>query len=415
MRIAAGRNKKAVLAILFFIMLMDVIGLSLFFPVTPFIVGRYSPEAIMVTLLSVIYSAAQFIAAPVLGKLSDRLGRRPVLLWSVAGSAVGYLVFGVAGSLWVLFASRLISGLAGGNMSTASAGIADVSEPQERSKNFMLVGLAWGVGLVAGPALGSALGQWNPNAPAFLAAALMAICLVSGFFLLPETLPDEHRETGRLTVSSLNPFTAIVAMLRKPATGWLLLVMCMFNLAVNGTNSVGSLYLIRRFAAQPWQVGLLMVAVGVAVALVQTVLIPILTPRAGERKVAAMSFAGLALCGVAMFFNPLYVVFFILYVLMSGIGGLVYPSMTTLATGSVENREVGGLIGVMTALGSLMNIAGPLWAGLAFDNLSPEAPFLIGGVLLVGAFAMFALRLRNAPAGPARGTQTAAVGGAEDG
>lgn len=411
----SNQNKKATLTLIFFIMLMDVIGLSLFFPVNAFIVGRYSHEAIMVNLLSVIYSAAQFIAAPILGKLSDRLGRRPVLIWSVAGSAVGYLVFGLAGSLWLLLASRLISGFAGGNMSTASAVIADISEPQERAKNFMLVGLAWGIGLVAGPALGSALYQWNENAPAFAAAVLMVLCLVAGLFLLPETRPEEHKDTGKLTVSSLNPFVPIWVMLKKPLTRWFLLVMGVFNLATNGTNSIGSLYLIRRFNADELQVGLLLVLVGIAVAVVQIVLIPILMPRAGERRIAAMSFVGLALCGAAMFFNPLYTVFFVLYVMMSGISGLVYPSMTTLTTGTVENREMGSLMGVMTALGSLMNIIGPLWAGLAFDKLSPEAPFLIGGVLFLGAFAMLALRRRKSLSGPVPEIQSETGAGAVDG
>lgn len=411
----AGRSKKSILALVFFIMLMDVIGLSLFFPIAPYIVGRYSSDAIMVTMLSVIYSAAQFIAAPILGKLSDRMGRRPVLLISIAGSVAGYFVFGIAGSLQVLFLSRLISGFAGGNMSTASAVIADVSEPQQRSKNFMLVGLAWGIGLVAGPALGSALGQWNMNAPAFLASALMVFSLIATLFLLPETLSEEHKDTGRFTVMTLNPFGPIWAMLKKPATRWILLVMGVFNLAVNGTNSVSSIYLIRRFLAQPWQVGLLMVLVGVAAAVVQILVIPLLMPRVGERRIAVMSFAGLALLAAAIFINPFLIGFFVLYVLMSGVSGLVYPSMTALATGTVEGREMGSLMGVMTALGSLMNIFGPLWAGFSFDELSPQFPFLIGAALFVVAFVLLALRRGGAAPLPARLQPEGPIGGDGDG
>src|SRR5262245_31234118 len=154
-----GATKKRALAVIFLIMLMDVIGLSILIPIAPFVVQRYSVDAINVTLLSVIYAAAQFIAAPFLGKLSDRVGRRPVLLVSVLGSAAGYAVFGVGGALWVLFLSRLIDGVTAGNMSTATAYIADVSAPEERMKNFTLIGMAFGFGFILGPALGSAFSQ----------------------------------------------------------------------------------------------------------------------------------------------------------------------------------------------------------------------------------------------------------------
>ena len=399
---ATTRNKKAMLALVFFIMLMDVIGMCLFIPIAPYIVGRFTPEVIMIMMLNVIFSAAQFIAAPILGKLSDRFGRRPVLLLSLAGSAAGYVVFGFAGSLAVLFFSRIISGLAGGNMSTASAVIADVSEPHERAKNFTLVGMAWGIGLVAGPALGSALGAWSLNAPAFLAAALMALSFAAAFFLLPETMQEDHRDTSRFAISTLNPIGPIGKMLAKPLTGWLLIVMAIFNLAGSGVNNVGPTYLIRRFAGEQWQVGLLTVLVGVATALVQILLVPMFVPKVGERKVAAASLAGLALCCVAIFLSPYAIVFFALYVLMSGINGLIYPSMTTLITGSVEGREMGSLMGVMTALGSLMNIFGPLWAGFTFDHWSPQSPFIISATLFAAAFGLFVYRkfqTKHAPGG----------------
>ena len=142
-------------------MLMDIVGMSIIFPVAPYIVQRYSSDALMVTLLTVIYAGAQFFAAPALGKISDRVGRRPVLLVSVFGSAIGYFIFGIGGALWVLFLSRLIDGITGGNISTASAYIIDVSKPEERTKNFTLLGMAYGLGFILGPAVGGVLGQWN--------------------------------------------------------------------------------------------------------------------------------------------------------------------------------------------------------------------------------------------------------------
>src|SRR5262249_20450893 len=141
-------STKAALRLVFFILLLDVIGISLLYPVAPYIVRRYSSSALMLTVLTAVYAAAQFFAAPVLGKLGDRHGRRPVLLLCLFGSALGYILFGIGGALWVLVVARLMDGITGGNQSVASAYIADVSKPEERAKNFTLIGTAWGIGLV---------------------------------------------------------------------------------------------------------------------------------------------------------------------------------------------------------------------------------------------------------------------------
>ena len=141
---------RATLALIFAILLLDVIGISMLYPIAAYLVLRYSSDALKVMLLTVIYAAAQFVAAPLLGKLGDMYGRRPVLLVSLAGSAIGYTIFGVGGALWVLFVSRLIDGITAGNQSVAAAYIADVSAPEVRTKNFALIGMAWGIGLIIG-------------------------------------------------------------------------------------------------------------------------------------------------------------------------------------------------------------------------------------------------------------------------
>ena len=152
------RKSTATLGLIFSIMLMDIVGITVLSPVAPYIVQRYNSEALMVTMITVIYAAAQFFAAPLLGKLGDRYGRRPVLLVSVLGQGIAYAIFGLGGSLWVLFVARFIGGVTGGNLSTATAYIADVSTPEERSNNFTLIGMAWGLGLILGPGLGGVLG-----------------------------------------------------------------------------------------------------------------------------------------------------------------------------------------------------------------------------------------------------------------
>src|SRR5215213_5922395 len=266
---------KATLGLIFAILLLDVVGISMLYPIAAYIVLRYSNDALMVTLLTVIYAAAQFVAAPLLGKLGDIYGRRPVLLISLLGSAIGYVTFGVGGALWILFASRLIDGITAGNQSVAAAYIADVSTPETRAKNFTLIGMAWGIGLVIGPASGAALGQWRLDAPAFAAAGLSLLSAALGFFWLPESLPVAQRETTALRLGDLNPFGAIIAFVGKPGLGRLLLVLCLFNVAFQGINSTETLFLIERFAAQPWQIGALLVVAGGTITLVQRMVAPL--------------------------------------------------------------------------------------------------------------------------------------------
>src|SRR5512140_24844 len=172
-------NRRAI-SLIFVIMLMDIIGIGLLAPIAPYIVRQYSDQAIMVTMITVMYAGGQFIAAPLLGKLGDRYGRRPVLLISLAGQGIGYLIFGLGGALWILFLGRVIGGITGGNLSTAAAYLADVSKPEERSKNFALIGTAWSLGLILGPAAGGLLGQIHIAAPALMAAALSFINLIFG-------------------------------------------------------------------------------------------------------------------------------------------------------------------------------------------------------------------------------------------
>lgn len=386
--------KKRALALLYFIMLLDVMGISLLFPVSAYIVARYSPDALMVTMLSVLYAAAQFIGAPILGQLGDRLGRRPVLLASVFGSAVGYVIFGFGGALWVLFLARLIDGFTGGNMSTASAYIADVSAPEERAKNFSLVGLAWGVGLVLGPALGAVLGQINLVAPAFTAAGLALASIALGFFWLPESLPPEKRESAPLRFADLNPLQAIRGMAIRPGLGVPLLVLCLFNFAFSGIGSTESLFMIQKFAAQPWQVGLRLALVGLIIALAQATVIPRVLSTYDTRRIAILAFATLAAGVLLAFLNPFFILFFIITIFASAVSGFIFPTLTALTSNRVSHGEQGQLMGVTTALASLMNIFGPLWAGLVYDHVMPGAPYWMGAI--VYALAALAL-LRPAP------------------
>jgi DHA1 family tetracycline resistance protein-like MFS transporter len=372
---------------------MDVTGITILYPVAPYLVKRYSDAALMVTLLTVIYAAAQFFAAPILGKLGDRYGRRPVLLVSVFGSAIGYVIFGIGGALWILFFSRLIDGITAGNMSTASAYIADVSRPEERTKNLGLIGVAWGIGLVLGPAMGAVFGEIDLTVPAYVAAALSLFGVVLICFFLPESLPREQRQNEPIRINDLNPFISIKAMAQLPNLGQLFLTLCLFNFAFNGINSIQTLFLIERFSAQPWQLGLLLVLAGITVAAVQAVLVQRFVSRYRETSVGVGSLLGQAVIALAIFFAPSFWLIYPLAVLNSTCSTFTFPTIGTLASSSVSAREQGILMGVTTALGSLMSILGPLCAGLVYDHVMRGAPYWMGAAIF--ALAGFILRPRR--------------------
>jgi DHA1 family tetracycline resistance protein-like MFS transporter len=388
--IVSPQTTKYALHLIFFIMLMDVIGLGLIWPVAPYIVGEYSSQALMVTMLTVLYAGGQFLAAPLLGKISDRTGRRPVLLLCVLGSAAGYFIFGIGGALWVLFLGRLIDGITGGNISTASAYIVDVSKPEERAKNFTLLGLAYGLGFIAGPALGGVLGQLSLDAPVLAAGALSLVGAGLVFFFLPESLPKERRATESLHLGDLNPVGSITRMMSKPGLGLILIVMSLFNFTFDGANSVTGVYLIDRFDASPWQIGLLFVVVGLATAFVQAGLVGRLVPKYGEKRMAMVSLLGDMAGSLLIVAAPALWMLYPIVFLQSGITGFIWATTGALAANLVSEREQGQLAGVSVSLGGLMSMLGPLWAGAVYDQVLPSAPYWMGAILLAAACLLLA-------------------------
>ena len=376
------KTTKRAIGLVFFIMLMDIVGMSILFPVAPYIVQRYSSSALMVTMLTVIYAAAQFFAAPTLGKISDRVGRRPVLLISVFGSAIGYFIFGIGGALWILFLSRFIDGITGGNISTAMAYIADVSSPEDRPKNFVLVGMAYGLGFILGPALGGALGQISLNAPVYAAGLISLISVILIYFMLPESLTKERRELKPLRAVDFNPLASIGSMLRRPGLGPILIVFALFNLAFDGINSTAGVFVSRKFLTQPWHLGLLFVMSGIALAMMQAAFTPRLVKKFGEKRVLLAGLIGNAAGGLMIFSAPVLWLLFPIYFLSSSFTGFIWSPISTLVANQVSEREQGQLAGVNAALGGLMAALGPLWGGFAYDHILPGSPYLISAVII---------------------------------
>lgn len=387
--------KKRSLGVIFFIMLIDIIGLTIIIPVVPFIVQRFSTDAFTVTALTGIYAAMQFLAAPAIGKLSDRFGRKSVLLVCLLGSAIGYVIFGIGGALWILFLSRVLDGITGGNLSTAAAVIADISTPEERPKNFGLIGMAYGIGFILGPALGGAASQISLDAPAFVAALLALVSVALVFFLLPETLPPEKRSTMPLRPGDFNPLRAIGGMLGRPGLGILLIISCLFAFAFDGINSVLNVYVVDKFAALPWQIGLLFVVSGLVIAFTQALFVPRVVGRFGEKQMAIVSQLGLCLGAICTLSAPAFWWLFPNTLLMSGIGGFVWSTMGSMVASKVNQNEQGQLAGVNTALQSLMAVCGPLAAGAAYDSIAPTAPFWISaGLFLLAALLLVGIKVQ---------------------
>jgi DHA1 family tetracycline resistance protein-like MFS transporter len=289
---------------IFSVVLLDVIGLTMLMPVSAYIVREYSADALSVTLLTVIYAAAQFLAAPLLGRLSDRYGRRPVLLLCVLGSAAGYFMFGLGGALWVLFLSRLIDGITGGNFSVASAYIADVTPPAERAKNFALIGAAFGTGFVLGPAIGGALSTISLAAPAYAAGTLSLLTAILGFFALPESLPAEKRNRQLLRLRDANPLGSISQFARRPALGAPLIVYVLFQFAFNGNNAIFTVFAIDRYAVLPTQLAVLLAVAGIGNIVVQGFLVGRLVPRFGEQALISVGLIMQALISILIFVVP---------------------------------------------------------------------------------------------------------------
>jgi MFS family permease len=381
----APRGGVSAFALIFAIVLLDVLGATLLFPVTAYLVRLYNSDALTVGALSAIYAAAQFVAAPLLGQLSDRYGRRPVLLFCLAGSVFGYLLFGIGGALWVLFVSRVIAGLAGGSLSVAQAYLADLTPPAERAKSYALLGAAFGLGFIIGPALGGGLSMFGLAAPAFAAGGLSLLALIASFFLLPESLPPVQRTHHAFTLRTLNPLAAIGDMVRRSGVGALLLAAVAFNIAFSGMTSTITVFVIDRYAAQPLDIAALFTVGGLISVITQAGFVYRMAPRIGERRLALAGLILLVLGYVGIAVAPTLPALYPISA-FSWIGNaLLLPTLTALISQAVSAQEQGVVAGVNASLSSLTSAVGPLLAGAVYDAYSPGAPYLVGAAFLLCA------------------------------
>lgn len=373
----AGRGA---LGVIFLIVFLDMMGAGILVPVIPYVVQPFRTDALTVGLLALAFSAAQFLASPFLGVWSDRRGRRPVLLLCLLGTGLGYFLFGAAHSLALLFLARLLSGFAGGSISTAQAYIADVSAPADRAKNFGLIGAAFGLGFILGPALGGALSKVSLSAPAYASGVLSLVTFGVATFLLKESLGEEHRKAARLTFHDVNPFVQIRGALVRPAFRELMFATFALNFAMAGLQTNFAVFTHARFGLDAAQNAILFSYLGVMATLTQGVLLRRLAPRWGEAKLAI---SGAVVFGVGFLILAASAAVWMLYasVTFTALGfGLAGPALSGLVSRRAESREQGVLLGTAQSVASLTRVIGPVWAGAVFDHIGTGAPYWTAAV-----------------------------------
>ncbi|SCW54350.1 MFS transporter, DHA1 family, tetracycline resistance protein [Rhizobium mongolense subsp. loessense] len=378
------------LFLVFLILFLDVIGIAIIMPVLPAYLeeltgGTISDAALDGGWLLVVYAGMLFLFSPLLGNLSDRFGRRPILLVSVLTFAIDNLICAVATSFWMLFVGRALAGFSGGSYATCSAYIADISNDGNRAKNFGLIGIAFGVGFTIGPVIGGLLGEFGPRVPFFGAAALSFLNFAAAFFLLPETLDAKHRRTFEW--KRANPLGALKQMRNYPGIGWVGAVMFLFWLAHAVYPSVWSFVSTYRYGWSEGQIGLSLGIYGIGAAIVMGLVLPKIVPVLGEWKTAilGLSFSVVGLTGYAFAWEGWVVYTVIILTVMENVAD---PPLRSIAAGKVPPSAQGELQGALTSLSSITTIAGPLIFTQMFGYFTgPDAPVTFAGApYLLAAF-----------------------------
>ncbi len=388
-------NRKAAIGFIFITLLIDITGLGLIIPVMPKLIEQMSGGGISEASsyggwLTFTYAIMQFLFSPILGALSDKYGRRPVLLFALLGSAIDYLFLSFAPTLWLLFLGRAVSGITGASITAATAYIADVSTAETNAKNFGMIGAAFGIGFILGPVIGGLLGSFGPRVPFMVAAGLSFLNWLYGYFVLPESLPKESRRN--FNRQTMIPGKSLVELKKHPELGGLMGAFVLIYLAAHAVQSNWSYFSIEKFGWSEKMIGISLGVVGLLVALVQGVLVRYTQPKLGNEKSV---YAGLLLYSLGLFLfafaSESWMMFaFLVPYCMGGIAG---PALQSIIAHKVPNNEQGEIQGALTSLVSLTSIAGPpLMTGLFAYFTKPSAPvhfsgaaFLLGGIFMLAS------------------------------
>ncbi len=375
-------NQRA-LALVYATIFLDVLGLGVLIPVLPYYAQQYRADATTVGLLSAAFSIAQFASSPFLGALSDRVGRRPVILFNILGSAFAYFLFGWSNTLWLLMLARVMEGVTGGSISTAQAYIADVTPPEERMKRFGLIGAVFGLGFIIGPAFGGFLSEYGLPVPAYAAGTLCLLAAVFGYFMLPESLSLEKRATGKLEIGDANPIKKIAQALSRNSIRAVLIAMFVVNVAFGGLQSNFALFTLKRFGMGPQDNAWIFVYIGCLSIFMQGVVVRRLPKTLDPVKTCVVGLSGMALGFLGISFAQAEWHLFPAIAVMAFGNGVAAPMLTGLISRRVGEREQGTVLGSSQSILSATRIVGPLMAGITFDALGSGAPYWTGAIMVV--------------------------------
>ena len=374
-------NKKPLFSI-FLVVLIDMLGFSLILPLLPYYATTFGAGTIETGLLIGSYALAQLIGSPLLGRLSDRFGRRPILLVSVFGTFVGFLLMGFANSLWMLFVARILDGVTGGNISVAQAYISDVTDASNRSRGLGMIGAAFGLGFIIGPVTGGFLSQWGYQMPAWFAAALSLANLALIAAWLPESLPAEKRSTENASRPAIT-LGALLDALRKPFTGALLTSRFVFGVAFAIFQTLFSLYALQKFKLGAIQTGYILTYVGILSVITQGYLVGKITRLFREDFLIVTCVAIMAGSMFAWGWVPSVPLLLFVMAPMSLAGGTLNTLLSSTLSKAVATTEVGGILGLSTAIESSTRVIAPVLGGWLLQQFGTAAPGIFGGVALV--------------------------------
>ena len=394
------------LTFVFLTVLIDTIGFGVTIPVMPQLIaslegGGMAEAVITAGWLLAIFALMQVFFGPLMGNLSDRFGRRPVLLLSLAAFGVDYLLMAFAPTLVWLFVGRAVAGVAGAIYGPANACIADITPPEKRARNFGLIGAAFGAGFILGPALGGLLAEFGPRTPFFAAAALALVNTIYGYFVLPETLPPERRRAFEW--KRANPLGALKSLGRVPAVAMLVVALFLWMVAGSVYPATWSFFASIQFNWSPAEIGLSLAFVGASMILVQFFVVGKAVDALGERRAVlvgmgsgALAFVGCALATSGWMVYPVFAI--------SALSGLAYPALNAILSSATSAEEQGELQGALAAVTSMSEIAGPLlltqtlgfFSSAAAPVYFPGAAFVLAAILTLGAIAIVVFRTKDA-------------------
>jgi len=379
---------------LFSVVFVDMLGFGLILPLLPYIASNWGASPTIIGLIGAAYPLGQFLGAPIVGRFSDRFGRKPLLLFSIAGTFLSLLMLGFAHSIAIIMISRFLDGLTGGNITVAQAYIADVTDEKSRAKGMGMIGAAFGLGFILGPASGGFLSQWGYAVPAFVSAGLSFMNLLLISFLLPESLPKEKRMHHLSELRRKHPLKGLTSAFAKPIAGPILGSIIVFSLSMALFESVFSLFAKQRLELSAQSTGFILAYVGVLVAGVQGGGMGVLTKRFPENLLVRFALVTLTLSYVGWALSPNVFVLMIVLIPLSISSGILSTLLRSGLSKSVPVNETGEIMGISAAMESITRIVAPALGGWLIGSLSPIAPGLLSALLL-GALTVYLILLKK--------------------